>query len=135
MSRPVYLVVYHSRLFAAHWSLWIPKYENETVKDLGTIIQVEGDPSGGFHHEFKRNYNVSLTRQTTSVILLGWVDRRNIIDPPGNVASIDSTATDVIEDWAVSVQAPGPSLRSASASVCAFHALISLGLGLILVCL
>ena len=70
MSRPLYLVVYHSRLFAAHWALWIPTYANETVGDVGKVIHVEGSPSEGFSHQFKRNYDISKTSRSKSTIFL-----------------------------------------------------------------
>jgi len=118
MSRPIYLVVYHSRLFAAHWALWIPTYENETVGGVGKAIHVEGSPREGFSHEFKRNYDMPGTSRSKSIIFLCWVDARNIVDTPGDGSfTTDTTAVDVIEEWALRNAAPGPSLRSSSASV------------------
>jgi len=116
MSRPVYIVIFHSPMFAAHWALWIPSYENETAKDVGRMIHVEGSPANGFTLEFRRNYDLSLTSRPKSVLFLCWVDAAKVVEVPGDYTK-DTTPADVIDQWALSVMAPGPSLRSASASV------------------
>ena len=134
MSRPIYLVVYHSRLFAAHWALWVPTYENETVGDVGKVIHVEGNPREGFSHEFKRSYDMSRTLRSRSIILLSWVDGSNIVDTPGDGSfTTDTTAADVIEEWALHTAAPGPTLRSSDASVQSNHISMTVMIVLILV--
>jgi len=55
MSRPIYLVVYHSPLFAAHWALWVRHYETNNEQRLGKIMHVQGSANQGFVHEFMRN--------------------------------------------------------------------------------
>ncbi|TVY43316.1 hypothetical protein LSUB1_G001423 [Lachnellula subtilissima] len=112
MSRPVYLIIYHSPIFAAHWALWIPYYEEEVTGKTGKIINVQGSPSEGFLHEFERNYDVAAETRRHSIKLLSWLDSKYIIDTTGDY-SVDSTAIDVLERSALTIQAPGPSLRSA----------------------
>lgn len=118
MARPIYLIVFHSPLFAAHWSLWIPSPKNSTI---GKVSHVEGSPSAGFSHEFKRNYDISTESRKNSVIFLCQVDGDSVVDAAGDGAySTDATAVDVVERWALAVEAPGPSLRSAGAAVSVF---------------
>ncbi|TVY14659.1 hypothetical protein LARI1_G005936 [Lachnellula arida] len=112
MPRPVYLIIYHSPIFAAHWALWIPSYEEEVIGKTGKIINVQGSPSEGFAHEFERNYDLASETRRHSVKLLSLVDSKNIIDTTGDY-STDNTAIDILESSALTIKAPGPSLRSA----------------------
>jgi len=118
MSRPTYLVVYHSPLFAAHWGLWIPFYDNENVSDIGKLIHVQGSASQGFSHEFKRNYNLSEESRSYSAILLCWIPEGKVTDVIGaGTFTTDTTPADIIEEAALEVEPPGPGLRSAHSSV------------------
>ena len=96
-------------IFAAHWALWIPSYENGTAKDVGRMIYVEGNASDGFTLEFRRNYDLSLTSRKKSVQFLCSVDAGSVVEVPGGYTK-DTTPADVIDQWALSVVAPGPSL-------------------------
>jgi hypothetical protein len=119
-QRPVYLVVYNNRVFLAHWALWIPSHDTGADKagNVGKIIHVQGDARSGFNHEFKRNYDMSVTTRTKEILLLGSTNSKNVVDGTytGPVV-LDNTATDVIEQWALYIPAPGPSLRSVNYSV------------------
>jgi hypothetical protein len=118
MSLTAYLVVYHSRLFAAHWSIWIPR-DGQSIQGRGKIIQVEGTAAQGFNHDFKRNYDMAMETRQKSIIPLGSIDAgyvKNIHGP--DTETEDSTATDAVEEWALQVPAPGPSLRRAFGTVC-----------------
>ncbi|KAH6674070.1 hypothetical protein B0J14DRAFT_30556 [Halenospora varia] len=114
MPRPVYLLIYHSPVFAAHWALWVPTFEKEIIGTTGKLINVQGDPSQGFAHEFERKYDLKDTTRSHSLKLLYLVDSDKISDWTGECI-IDSTPTDHIERLACTVEAPGPSLRPASA--------------------
>ncbi|KAF8849423.1 hypothetical protein BDZ45DRAFT_634364 [Acephala macrosclerotiorum] len=118
-QRPVYIVSYSSPRFPAHWALWVPSYDAETkvAGNVGKRIHVVGDARSGFNHQFKRNYDVSMTTRPNSVHFIGWTDAANIADGAnsGDIVE-DTTATDVIEEWALNVAAPGPSLRSGGSS-------------------
>lgn len=114
MSRPIYLIVYHSRPFPAHWAIWIPHKNEPSPEGMGKVIQVEGNPSEGFSHEFKRNYDSSQDSRLHSVILLGTIDGSNILDSDTHAngkGTTDVTAIDEVEKVALSVPAPRPSLR------------------------
>ncbi|KAL3425123.1 hypothetical protein PVAG01_04404 [Phlyctema vagabunda] len=116
-QRPVYLISYNNSRFPAHWSLWIPFFDDNTPGDYGKVIHVEGDARNGFTHRFKRNYNVKLTGRPHSLHLIDWTDVANIVDGAHSGRTFeDVTATDIIEQWALHVAAPGPSLRSANSS-------------------
>jgi hypothetical protein len=69
MSRPVYLIIYHSPIFAAHWALWIPSYDQDVIGQTGKIINVQGSPCEGFIHEFERNYDLSTESRSHSLKL------------------------------------------------------------------
>jgi hypothetical protein len=58
MPRTVYLVVYNSPLFPAHWGLWIPQLDNP---DVGKFIEAAGDAANGFDISFERNYDLGST--------------------------------------------------------------------------
>ena len=116
VPRPVYLIIYHSPIFAAHWALWIPSYEKEVIGKTGKIINVQGSPSEGFVHKYERNYDLSTETRSHSLKLLSWVDSKKVVDTSGEY-SVDSTAIDVLERSALAIQAPGPSLRSAGEHV------------------
>jgi len=125
MSRPVYLIIYHSPIFAAHWALWIPSYNKNVIGQSGKIINVQGSPSDGFVHEFERNYNLSAESRSHSLKLLGWVDPKSILDTACGDHSVDNTPIDALERSALDIQAPGPSLRHAGEPVSAQSLLIS----------
>jgi hypothetical protein len=117
MSRPVYLIIYHSPIFAAHWALWIPSYNKDVIGQTGKVINVQGSPSDGFIHEFERNYDLSSESRSHSLKLLSLVDSNSILDTAYGDCSADSTPIDVLERSALDIQAPGPSLRRAGESV------------------
>jgi len=59
MNRPLYVLVYPSRLFAAHWSFWTPYPDaSGQESDIGDRIHVTGDRLNGFQYEYVQNYNV-----------------------------------------------------------------------------
>ncbi|OBT48080.1 hypothetical protein VE00_01021 [Pseudogymnoascus sp. WSF 3629] len=114
MSRPVYLIVYPSPLFPAHWALWLPFYTNGSEGTVGKYINIDGDPATGFTLEIIRSYDLMTESSKKSLILLCWVDARHIADV-ADPWSPNSNPVDAIEQGASSVQ-PAPSLRSAGAS-------------------
>ncbi|KFY09294.1 hypothetical protein V492_05545 [Pseudogymnoascus sp. VKM F-4246] len=112
MSRPVYLVVYPSPLFPAHWALWLPYYTNGSEGSVGKYINIEGDPATGFSLDIRRSYDLTTEPAKKSLILLCWVDARHISDE-ADPWSPNSNPVDAIEKGATSVQPPEKSLRSA----------------------
>jgi hypothetical protein len=117
----VYLIVYRSRVFPAHWSLWIPSDRiSQNQVAIGKIIHVTGDSRQGFVHEFKRNYELDGTGRAYGILPFGSVsESTDVVDVVGNEEfSTDNVASDIIEEYALAVPAPEKSLRSASTEVC-----------------
>jgi hypothetical protein len=119
-----YLVCYvPSPLFPAHWSLWIPYDSREST--IGTRIHVTGDALNGFKHEFDRRHDPATDDRRPRLIELGLIDSSHI-SPVGPVSNSEESHDHVIpraynelEQLALKIPAPGPSLRSsASNAVC-----------------
>lgn len=98
-----------SPLFHAHWSIFIPEQANS---QRGTVINVRGDPLDGFVHEFDRGYVPSEDSDRPLLMTkLGSV-KDTIVGPfsslePGK----DTIAQTELERLALTIPAPGPSLR------------------------
>jgi hypothetical protein len=116
MPRTVYLVVYNSPLFPAHWGLWIPQLDNP---DVGKFIEAAGDAANGFDISFERNYDLGSTPRAYRKLPLADVLDQYVVDVRGDGSqSKDQTAHDCIEEVALSIPAPGRSLVSVAAQVC-----------------
>jgi len=134
MSRTLFLLVYPSRLFPAHWSLWLPTTRNS---NLGKRIHAVGDAGSGFQFVVDRNYDLALSEEgyPGHVLPLAEMDEGNVVDDvpdqspvresaasmsdpeEGLVGTGDGTLLlrprDRIEEVASSIPTPGKSLRSA----------------------
>ncbi|KAG8742175.1 hypothetical protein FRC10_001931 [Ceratobasidium sp. 414] len=111
--RSVYLLVFRSPVFPAHWALWIPRLDNPHV---GKIISAVGDPSTGFVHEFQRNFSPASPSSMLPVLLCSTVESNHIVDGElGQEPTTDANAIDSLEDMALTVPAPGKSLNSVPA--------------------
>ncbi|KFY16625.1 hypothetical protein V491_05279 [Pseudogymnoascus sp. VKM F-3775] len=115
MSRPVYLIVYPSPLFPAHWALWLPYYTNGSEESVGKYINILGDSSTGFSLDIRRAYDLTTTSSKKSQILLCQVDAHHIVDV-ADPWSPKSTPVDAVEQVASNVHPPGTSLRSAGSA-------------------
>ncbi|KAJ4314364.1 hypothetical protein N0V84_008944 [Fusarium piperis] len=120
MARTIYLIVYNSRLFPAHWVIWIP---SQSDLKIGKVINAAGDVLTGFDITFERNYNIAEESRPHQVILLGQVDDAHIVDVPGDGsyrAESESqgnlVAWDPIEEAGLNTPAPVKSLRPVSSS-------------------
>ncbi|KAF1943670.1 hypothetical protein EJ02DRAFT_433041 [Clathrospora elynae] len=112
MTRTVYLVIYNSPLFPAHWGLWIPSLNDPTV---GKLLHAEGDAANGFEIVFKRNYALDATSRPHQSLPLAEVSDHHVVDVKGDGSrGSDSTAHDNLEQVLLSVPAPGASLVSSS---------------------
>jgi hypothetical protein len=110
--RSVYLLVFRSPIFPAHWALWIPRQDSAHI---GKLINTVGDPATGFAHEFQRNFRpASYASGATLLVLLdNNVRAEHIVD--GDVrdeSTIDADAVDGVENVALKVPPPGKSLNS-----------------------
>lgn len=117
MAQTLYVLVYHSRPFAAHWSFWLPHNEGGRELDTGDRIHVTGDRLNGFQYEYVQDYNVREDERNPTPFAIGLV--------PGAVLGVDTgNSHDTVADGALDgniiinafdkacreVQAPGPSL-------------------------
>ncbi|KZO94365.1 hypothetical protein CALVIDRAFT_556398 [Calocera viscosa TUFC12733] len=133
-TRPVYLIVYHSPLFPAHWALFLPNLTSTPsptppisssspppppvpeVHKTGTVLNVAGSSFSGFAHEFKRNYDLEEDGRSYSLFLLDAdIDPGLVGDTRGEEPSVDAEGRDELERLALSVPAPGPSLQPGAA--------------------
>ncbi|KAI0448216.1 hypothetical protein F4803DRAFT_545740 [Xylaria telfairii] len=112
MIRTIYLIVYNSPLFPAHWAIWIPSQENLAI---GKRIHVEGDAATGFQLSFDRNYDKTQDSRKHEIVVLAEVHAKHVVDTPGSGSNtVDREPKDGIESIAAKVAPPGPSLMSAS---------------------
>ncbi|QRV77594.1 hypothetical protein RhiJN_05609 [Ceratobasidium sp. AG-Ba] len=111
--RSVYLLVFRSPVFPAHWALWIPRQDNAKI---GKIISAVGDPATGFVHEFQRNFCPS---GPNSMLPVNKIDPKYVADGEASLdqeSTIDTNATDELESVALSVPPPEKSLNSVAES-------------------
>jgi hypothetical protein len=104
MPRQVHLLVFPdtAEKFRAHWALLV-SVPGSTIK--GKLIHVVF--SDEYFLEFKRNYDLSRTRQTYHQLLLATVNDRYVKDDQANGPSFeDSTAQDALEVEAEKIPLP-----------------------------
>ncbi|KAF2827132.1 hypothetical protein CC86DRAFT_466857 [Ophiobolus disseminans] len=113
MPRTVHLIVYNSPLFPAHWGLWIPQEDGD--QNIGKLIHATGDARTGFQVAFKRNYDLGTTSRSYQLLPLAQVADQHVVDVKGDGSKgTDTIAHDYLEQVALSIPAPGRSLRSAT---------------------
>ncbi|KAF1960010.1 hypothetical protein CC80DRAFT_438437 [Byssothecium circinans] len=113
MPRTIYLAVFNSPIFPAHWALWIPRHDNENV---GKLLQANGDAATGFEICFERNYDISADSRRHQIVSLGQAQDDFVDDFQGNGALVTGQkAHDRLEEVALSVPPPKPSLLPATA--------------------
>ncbi|OTA86895.1 hypothetical protein M434DRAFT_399699 [Hypoxylon sp. CO27-5] len=120
IHRPLYVLVYPSRLFAAHWSFWLPYFDarNQQLK-TGDRIHVTGDRLNGFLYEYIRNYDVSEDDRHPNAFPIGLVSEAHLSEPSkdGNINSdegqkgSDNIAINAFDKACREIPAPGPSLN------------------------
>lgn len=108
MTREIFLIRYLSYPFKHHWGFFIPSTTNPSV---GTIIHVEGSVRASFEHQIKRNYDLTRTSRAFSQILLGRVEDRHVHIDQTFEPSSDTSPRDDIENLALTVPAPDPSMN------------------------
>jgi hypothetical protein len=119
MIQDVNLIVYHSPLLAAHWSLYFPNPFDPT---RGKRIHVTGDVLHGFEHDIDRVYNLAVESRSFSVEPIADV-AEDVLDhstttTPGEGGDGSPIAPrDRVEEIALRIPAPGPSLNPVSHDV------------------
>lgn len=116
-KQPLFLIIYPSPLFAAHWSLFLPTPPNES---LGTRIHVTGSSLSGFTHEFVRSYDLSDESRAYKLLPLPDVDsefvtdsgvERGSCDQDNGAETTNARPASELERIALEVPAPGKSLK------------------------
>jgi len=121
MRRTIYLIIYTSPLFPAHWSLWIPRKDKPSV---GKRIHAEGNSHSGFTIAFERNYNIDEDGRRYQLIALADVADACVEDSrrdEDELPSTDQVPCDRVEELALGVEAPGKSLKEVGTEVCWFR--------------
>ncbi|KAF9047144.1 hypothetical protein BDZ89DRAFT_1007296 [Hymenopellis radicata] len=121
-ERQISLIVYHSPLFPAHWSLYIPSAADSGI---GKIVHATGDARNGFVHELKRGYRPADDERAYSIIPIALVSSSHVVDVHSNSGLVVHTAPDEdllmlavddVERVLLSVPAPSKSLNSVDGS-------------------
>lgn len=113
-TRDIFLVIYSSRLFPSHWGILVPSSEGSNT---GTLINVIGDPSVGFEHEFKRDCGGEDARRVSKTLFLGKVASEHVKDRKDVGQNTDDVPNNTLEDVALSIPPPSKSLRRSGSSV------------------
>jgi hypothetical protein len=113
-TRDIFLVIYSSRLFPSHWGVFVPSSEGS---DTGTLINVIGDPSVGFEHEFKRDYGKEDDGRVSKILLLGKVVFEHVKSREEVGRGTNDIPDNILEDIALSIPPPSKSLRPSGSSV------------------
>ncbi|KAI1377586.1 hypothetical protein F4677DRAFT_41337 [Hypoxylon crocopeplum] len=119
MHRTLYVLVYPSRLFAAHWSFWLPYIDaNNQQSNIGDRIHVTGDRLNGFQYEYIRNYDVCEDDRHPTAFPIGLVSETYLskASKGGNSTSsgegdTKDIALNAFDEACREVPAPGPSLN------------------------
>ncbi|RYP78257.1 hypothetical protein DL771_000734 [Monosporascus sp. 5C6A] len=116
--RTLYLLSYvPSPLFPAHWSMWVPyRGSDGSVGKRGTRLHVTGDSRNGFAHDFDRGYDPDEDDRCPWVRAAARIEERHVEDPPTPEGASACEAHNRLERVALSIPAPGPSMRAASSN-------------------
>jgi hypothetical protein len=108
MPRAISLLVFPSRLFPAHWALFVPSLESP---GSGTFLNARGNSLSGFTIEIEREY-VLVDAPMHKMVLLGEVADKFVVDFDG--LGEGQGARNRLEEMVLSVGAPTGSLRIVS---------------------
>ncbi|KAI1387953.1 uncharacterized protein F4822DRAFT_296932 [Hypoxylon trugodes] len=121
MHQPLYVLVYPSPLFAAHWSFWLPYIDSNRLElNTGDRIHVTGDRFNGFSYEYIPNYNISEDDRHPNAFPIGLVPEAHLsrVGEDGNVVSAgesqeytEKIPLNAFDKACKQVPAPGPSLN------------------------
>ncbi|KAI1803741.1 hypothetical protein F4811DRAFT_316379 [Daldinia bambusicola] len=121
MHRTLYVLVYPSRLFAAHWSFWLPYTDaNDQQSNTGDRIHATGDRLNGFQYEYIRNYDVREDDRNPNAFPIGLVSETHLTQANKDQTAISSgedqrdsenVVLNSFDEACREVPAPGPSLN------------------------
>lgn len=120
--RPLYIMIWSSPVFQAHWSFWAPALE-DGQRTKGKRVHVHGNVREGFVIEFVRNYDLCETRSYPTIIEIGAIRVEDLLDTVmDGLLFKEQTPRDRFEAIAFSVPAPRGSLNQVQEQSCAFEA-------------
>ncbi|KAI9657346.1 MAG: hypothetical protein M1821_003026 [Bathelium mastoideum] len=118
--RTLYVLVYPSRLFAAHWSFWLPYLDTESHElEIGHRIHVTGDRLNGFTYDFENNYDVRGDDRRPNRFPMGFVSAAHLNEEKLNEGSVGQVQVGPYNAFGRAcrdVPAPGPSLNRVTES-------------------
>ncbi|KAL2214140.1 hypothetical protein CC79DRAFT_114311 [Sarocladium strictum] len=110
----LYVHVYPSPLFAAHWSFFLPR--EDLKSEIGDRIHVTGDGLNGFEYEYVRDYDPKEDARRPNAFPIGRVMMTAMQRLIGGQVVDEADDRSMFDRICRQVPAPGPSLNSASAS-------------------
>lgn len=111
----LYVHVYPSPLFAAHWSFFLPRQNPKS--EIGDRIHVTGDRLNGFQYEYIRDYDPKEDSRRPNAFSIGRVLTTAMQKPIASQAIDEADDRSVFDRACQEVPAPGPGLNAASAGV------------------
>lgn len=123
--RTLYLLIYPSRPFAAHWSLFLPykSPSSPSSTKIGKRIHATGDRLNGFTLEIVRNYDRAADLRTPSLHSVGRVlsshvsdyDEDDVYGGKRKEETVDYIPRNELEAACLAIKAPGPSMNRVGA--------------------
>lgn len=115
--RHIFLLVWRSMKFKAHWAIFIPDANDKTYKK-GKYVHVHGSVNQGFKFQIVRNWNIDLSKNRPDWPLeLGSVRAEHVQDVEvGKSDGLlkDAAPFDTIERIMARISAPSASMKKAS---------------------
>ena len=117
MTQPLYVLVYPSPLFAAHWSLWLAHTDASGHEShIGHRIHVTGDRLNGFEYEYIQDYNIQEDERKPKVFTIGLISSTLLeskVQDKVMLTNIDDKVEfyNVFDKVCQQVKPPGPSLN------------------------
>lgn len=106
----LYVHVFPSRLFAAHWSFWIPCIDDTGAEqDTGYRIHVTGDRLNGFKYEYINDYDPREDDRLPKAHAIGRIPAAALRRPESEDKELD--CANVLDQALRAIEAPGPSLN------------------------
>jgi hypothetical protein len=111
----LYVHVYPSPLFAAHWSFFLPR--EDLKSEIGDRVHVTGDGLNGFEYEYVCDYDPKEDARRPNAFPIGRVMTTARQRPIGGQVMDGEDDRSIFDRICRQVPAPGPSLNAASTGV------------------
>jgi hypothetical protein len=118
MDRTLYVLVYPSRLFAAHWSFWLPYLDdNGHETEIGDRPHATGDRLNGFEYEYVQDYNVKEDDRHSTTFPIGLISATHLSeDGAGSDVEAGTGVLNAFDKACREVPAPDPSLNKVTST-------------------